>query len=95
MRAIVEKRKLCRDVVCICFEYADHRLGCPMGRPSRGPNFCKTPRVWSHGNGRGHCADQNAAPYCDQLTEDDCDQATAHTISQFMRILKTFHLFII
>eukprot|EP00959_Pyramimonas_sp_CCMP1952_P121536 2541400-Pyramimonas_sp.AAC.1 len=37
--AVIEERKLYRNVCCSCPEYADHRLGCPIRRPSRSPNF--------------------------------------------------------
>eukprot|EP00959_Pyramimonas_sp_CCMP1952_P363976 7621968-Pyramimonas_sp.AAC.1 len=40
-RAIMEERKLCRGVVCTCFEHADHGLGRQMRCPSRSPNFRK------------------------------------------------------
>eukprot|EP00959_Pyramimonas_sp_CCMP1952_P060106 1255853-Pyramimonas_sp.AAC.1 len=42
-RAIIEDRKLCRGVCCACPSYADHRLGCPMRRPSRTPEVRRTP----------------------------------------------------
>eukprot|EP00959_Pyramimonas_sp_CCMP1952_P071765 1499156-Pyramimonas_sp.AAC.1 len=48
---ITEERELHRGVVCACFEHADHGLGRPMRRPSRGPNFRETSRVWSRGDG--------------------------------------------
>eukprot|EP00959_Pyramimonas_sp_CCMP1952_P169096 3532230-Pyramimonas_sp.AAC.1 len=51
-RATIEDRKLFRGVCCTCPSYADHWLGCPMRRPSRSPNFKRTPWVWSHGDGR-------------------------------------------
>eukprot|EP00959_Pyramimonas_sp_CCMP1952_P412755 8649313-Pyramimonas_sp.AAC.1 len=51
-----------------------------MRRPSRSPNSKRTPWVWSHGDGRGHCADPNAAPYLEQLTEKDYGPATAEEI---------------
>eukprot|EP00959_Pyramimonas_sp_CCMP1952_P350922 7352043-Pyramimonas_sp.AAC.1 len=52
-RAIIEDRKEYRGLCCTCPSYADHGLGCPMRRPSRSPNFKRTPWVWSHGDGRG------------------------------------------
>eukprot|EP00959_Pyramimonas_sp_CCMP1952_P440089 9213720-Pyramimonas_sp.AAC.1 len=63
MRAIVEERKLYRGVCCSCPDYADHGPGCPVSRPSRGPNFERAPWVWSHGDGRGCCADPHSTPY--------------------------------
>eukprot|EP00959_Pyramimonas_sp_CCMP1952_P108781 2274621-Pyramimonas_sp.AAC.1 len=51
-RAIIEERKLYRNVCRSCPEHADHRLRCPMRRPSRSPNFGGTPWVWSRGDGR-------------------------------------------
>eukprot|EP00959_Pyramimonas_sp_CCMP1952_P046694 975370-Pyramimonas_sp.AAC.1 len=69
-RATIEERTFCRGVACTCPEHADRGLGCPMRRPSRSPNFRKTPWVWSHG-GRGYCVDPNAAPWEDQLAEND------------------------
>eukprot|EP00959_Pyramimonas_sp_CCMP1952_P420992 8818935-Pyramimonas_sp.AAC.1 len=59
-RAIVEERKLYRSACCPCPECADRRPGCPMRRPSGGPNLRKTPWVWSHGDGRGYCADPHS-----------------------------------
>eukprot|EP00959_Pyramimonas_sp_CCMP1952_P011663 245093-Pyramimonas_sp.AAC.1 len=79
-RAIIEERKLHRGVVCTCFGRADHWLGCPMRRPSWSPDFRGTPWVWSRGDGRGYCADPNAAPCSEQLTECDYEQATAPEI---------------
>eukprot|EP00959_Pyramimonas_sp_CCMP1952_P341766 7159502-Pyramimonas_sp.AAC.1 len=73
-RAIVEERELYRGVACACFEHADHGLGRPMRRPSRSPNFRKTPWVWSRGDGRGYCADPDATPCTEQFTEDDYEQ---------------------
>eukprot|EP00959_Pyramimonas_sp_CCMP1952_P084136 1759426-Pyramimonas_sp.AAC.1 len=52
-----------------------------MRRPSRSPNFKGTPWVWSHGDGRGRCADLNIAPYLEQLTENDYDLATVEYIA--------------
>ena len=43
-----------------------------MKRPSRSPNFGRTPWVWSHGNGLGHCVDPSNAPEHDHLYEHDC-----------------------
>eukprot|EP00959_Pyramimonas_sp_CCMP1952_P249448 5214329-Pyramimonas_sp.AAC.1 len=53
-----------------------------MRRPSRSPSFKRTPWVWSHGDGPGYCADPNATPYGEQLTEDDYDRATSDEISR-------------
>eukprot|EP00959_Pyramimonas_sp_CCMP1952_P213331 4463456-Pyramimonas_sp.AAC.1 len=38
-RAIIAERKLYISVCCTCPECADFGPGCPMGRPSRSPNF--------------------------------------------------------
>eukprot|EP00959_Pyramimonas_sp_CCMP1952_P334994 7014970-Pyramimonas_sp.AAC.1 len=81
-RAIIEERKLYRNVCCLCPERADHRHGCPMRRPSRSPNIKRTPLAWSHDDGRGHCADPNATPYNEQLTESDYDRAAADEITR-------------
>eukprot|EP00959_Pyramimonas_sp_CCMP1952_P249198 5209075-Pyramimonas_sp.AAC.1 len=66
-RAIIEDRKLYRCVCCTCPSFSDHRLGCPMRRPSRSPNFKGTPLVWYHGDGRGHCTDPGKTPYRERL----------------------------
>eukprot|EP00959_Pyramimonas_sp_CCMP1952_P036595 765781-Pyramimonas_sp.AAC.1 len=52
------------------------------------------PWVWSHGDGRGYCADPNTTPYTRQLTEADYEQATDSEISQSSQIwdnLTPFH----
>eukprot|EP00959_Pyramimonas_sp_CCMP1952_P319506 6685771-Pyramimonas_sp.AAC.2 len=59
-----------------------------MRRPSRSPNFKRTPWVWSHGGGRGYCTDPNATPYEEQLTESDYDHATSDEISRSNLIWK-------
>eukprot|EP00959_Pyramimonas_sp_CCMP1952_P137190 2870686-Pyramimonas_sp.AAC.1 len=59
-----------------------------MGRPSRSPNFNRAPWVWSHGDGRGHCADPNATPYEEQLTESDYDRAAADDIARSSLVCK-------
>eukprot|EP00959_Pyramimonas_sp_CCMP1952_P389190 8154769-Pyramimonas_sp.AAC.1 len=79
-RAIIEERKLYRGVGCTCPNYADHRLGCPMGRPSRSQNLKRTLWVWSHGGARRHCADPGATPYREQLTEKYYNRATAEEL---------------
>eukprot|EP00959_Pyramimonas_sp_CCMP1952_P267923 5601785-Pyramimonas_sp.AAC.1 len=84
-RAIVEERKLYRGVCCSCPEFADRGPGCPMRRPSRNPNFKKTPLLWSHGDGRGRCAGPNATTYNEQLTDNDYEQAPAEEISRSIR----------
>eukprot|EP00959_Pyramimonas_sp_CCMP1952_P307638 6439242-Pyramimonas_sp.AAC.1 len=94
-RAIIEERNLDPGVVCTCSEPADRRLGRPMRRPSRGPSFRKTPRVWSHGNGRGRCTDPNTTPYDEQLTDDGYEQTTAKYISHYMKVWNTFHMIVI
>eukprot|EP00959_Pyramimonas_sp_CCMP1952_P403314 8450844-Pyramimonas_sp.AAC.1 len=40
-----------------------------MRRPPRSPRLNWAPWAWSHGNGRGCCADPNAAPYEEQLKD--------------------------
>eukprot|EP00959_Pyramimonas_sp_CCMP1952_P365783 7660583-Pyramimonas_sp.AAC.1 len=87
-RAIIEERALYRGACCTCPEFADRRPGCPVRRPSRSPHFKRTPWAWSHGNGRGHCTDPNAAPYGEQLTENDYEQATVIEICKSSQIWK-------
>eukprot|EP00959_Pyramimonas_sp_CCMP1952_P328612 6879790-Pyramimonas_sp.AAC.1 len=82
-----------------------------MRRPSRSPNFKRTPRVWSHGDGRGRCAGPNVAPHHERLTENDYDPATrgeraqteaiwqnlipTHPLAQFNREWRAGNLLII
>eukprot|EP00959_Pyramimonas_sp_CCMP1952_P287592 6014509-Pyramimonas_sp.AAC.1 len=81
-RAIIEERKLYRNVCCTSPESADYLIGCPVRRSSRSPDFKGTPWVWTHGDGRVNCADLNATPYEEQLTESDYDHATADEIAR-------------
>eukprot|EP00959_Pyramimonas_sp_CCMP1952_P431221 9031459-Pyramimonas_sp.AAC.1 len=88
-RAIIEDRTEYRGVCCTCPIYADHRLGCPMTRPSRSPTFKRTPWVWSHGDGRGSCTDPNRTPYDKRLTEDNYPPSTATEVEQTKAIWKS------
>eukprot|EP00959_Pyramimonas_sp_CCMP1952_P081122 1695005-Pyramimonas_sp.AAC.1 len=76
-RAIIEDRQQHRGVCCTCPSYADHRLGCPIRRPSRSPSFKRTPWVWPRGDGRGNCTDPNRTPCDKRLTEENYLPATA------------------
>ena len=53
-KQIIADREDYRMAVCECFAYMNHRPRCPMGRPSRSPNFGKTPWNDSHGDGLGN-----------------------------------------
>eukprot|EP00959_Pyramimonas_sp_CCMP1952_P406684 8523711-Pyramimonas_sp.AAC.1 len=79
---IAEERKLHRNVCWSCTEYADHRPGCPMRRPSRSPNFKRTPWVWYHGDGRCYCTDLHSTPYQEQLAENDYEETTPEEVSR-------------
>ena len=73
-KKIIADRKTYREQVCACVAYMDHRPNCPMKRPSRSPNHGKTPWVWSHGDGLGHCVDPTdpKIPNHLHLSESDC-----------------------
>eukprot|EP00959_Pyramimonas_sp_CCMP1952_P364921 7641624-Pyramimonas_sp.AAC.1 len=64
---------------CACPGCADRGPGCPVRRPSRSPNFRGAPWGRSHGDGRAHCADPNATPCEEQLTENGYEQATSYS----------------
>eukprot|EP00959_Pyramimonas_sp_CCMP1952_P326926 6843550-Pyramimonas_sp.AAC.1 len=65
----------------------------PHEAPFQGTqNFEKTPWNWSHGDGRGHCADPDATPYEEQLTESDCDHATPDGIARSNLVWKHLSL---
>eukprot|EP00959_Pyramimonas_sp_CCMP1952_P395989 8296981-Pyramimonas_sp.AAC.1 len=70
-RAIITDRHTCQCVVCPCEHYAGRRPLCPMGRPSRGPNFERTPWVWSRGDGLGRSGDPTNRPPAEFVTKAD------------------------
>ena len=74
-KALVQDREDYRMAVCECHAYMNHRPRCPMSRPSRSPNFGKTPWNYSHGDGLGNhdkdeheriIREEHVVPYCDE-----------------------------
>eukprot|EP00959_Pyramimonas_sp_CCMP1952_P321358 6724729-Pyramimonas_sp.AAC.1 len=63
-----------------------------MRRPSRSPNFKRTPWVWSHGQGRGNCTDPNRTPCDKRQTDENYLPAAATEIEQTKAIWKSLAL---
>eukprot|EP00959_Pyramimonas_sp_CCMP1952_P159085 3326966-Pyramimonas_sp.AAC.1 len=62
MGAVISGRKTYRGIVCPCEHSTDRRPMCPMRRPSRSPNFGRTPWVWSRGDRLGRRVDPTSHP---------------------------------
>eukprot|EP00959_Pyramimonas_sp_CCMP1952_P022695 476727-Pyramimonas_sp.AAC.1 len=70
-KAIIADRKGYREKVSGCEHFADRRPKCPMGRPSRSPDFDWAPWVWSNGGGLGRRVGPTCNPREALLTKGD------------------------
>eukprot|EP00959_Pyramimonas_sp_CCMP1952_P353261 7401094-Pyramimonas_sp.AAC.1 len=69
--------------VCGCEHFSDHGPKCPMGRPSRSPNFERAPWAWSHGDVLGRRADPTCSPREVLQTKDDYQPLDDHQAQRF------------